>query len=81
VNIDLRYATPVAETNTVGVTASFDAQQVRIAAGAKGSSMLWQRMLATGPTRMPPLGTKLVDPVGRDVVGAWIDNGALARND
>jgi uncharacterized repeat protein (TIGR03806 family) len=75
VNMDLRYATPIEETNTVGVTASFDAQQVRIAAGVRGSSMLWQRMVTTGPTRMPPLGTRLVDPVGRDVVGTWIDDG------
>ena len=40
--------------------------------GEPGASVMSLRMHATGTDRMPPLGTKLVDPDGTDVIDAWI---------
>ncbi len=48
----------------------------RIKRGSKESSVLWERMLRTDTTRMPRLGSRLVDPLARDLIGRWIDDGA-----
>ena len=41
--------------------------------GLHAGSVLWLRMAAAGPGRMPPLSTSVPDPAGVDLVGRWID--------
>lgn len=44
--------------------------------GNKELSILWHRMKSTGPERMPFLGSRVVDPLGVELIGQWIDAGA-----
>lgn len=80
VNIDLRAATPIADTNTVGVTGTgtpVGGATVRIVAGDKDTSLVWTRIntRAEGEA-MPPLSTHVIDAQGVDLIGDWIDAGA-----
>jgi uncharacterized repeat protein (TIGR03806 family) len=80
VNMDLRAATPIAETNTVGVTgngAPVGGATVRIVAGDMDTSLVWTRMntRAEGEA-MPPLSSHVIDAQGLDLIGDWIDAGA-----
>ena len=45
-----------------------------IAAGAKESSVLWERMRRLDANRMPPLASHRVDDTGVALVGEWIDS-------
>jgi uncharacterized repeat protein (TIGR03806 family) len=75
--IDLRAATPLAQTGTLDVVPSDgdlgleDAR--RIAAGAKESSVLWERMRRLDATRMPPLASRAVDEDAVEIIGQWVD--------
>jgi hypothetical protein len=57
---DLRYATPLAQTNLCEV----------IVPGSPADSIVYQ--LVTSRPGMPPLGTASVDPLAQDVLGTWI---------
>lgn len=80
VNMDLRAATAIAATQTVGVAgagAAVGGATVRIVAGSKETSLAWTRMnTVTEGERMPPLSTHVIDVPGRDLIGQWIDAGA-----
>jgi hypothetical protein len=49
---------------------------VRIFAGDRSRSDLFERMRRRDAFGMPPLATSIADPLGLDLVGAWIDAGA-----
>ena len=74
--MDLRYSTAVAEMNVVAVAAGIPTASgaLRIAPGNHASSDVWRRATSTSTTRMPPLGTTLVDEQGLQSLSAWIDS-------
>ncbi len=76
VNMDLRYGTAVAAMNIVGVAAGIPTVSgaLRIAPGNHANSDLWRRATSTTSTRMPPLGSTLVDEQGLQSLSAWIDS-------
>lgn len=77
-SLDLRYPTPDALMNAIGVVPSqgdlglFEARIVK--PGVKEESVLWERMRRLDATRMPPLGSRLVHAGAVDLVGDWIDD-------
>ena len=77
-NIDLRYTTAESAMSTIDVAptaGTLGLPNARIIApGSKESSVLYERMIRLDGQRMPPLGSHVVDEVGADVVGAWIDS-------
>ncbi len=77
-NLDLRASVADGAMNAIGITPSAGdlgaAGANIITAGDRNASVLWLRMQALDGNRMPPLSTHLVDEVGSDVVGAWIDS-------
>lgn len=74
--MDLRFDTPFAAMNVCNVRPRFGSYNIsdarRIVPGDPGRSMLLRRMGATGPARMPPLGTRDFDKQGVALVGDWI---------
>lgn len=77
-NMDLRYSTPFADTETCGVTPSLGGLGVEdpalVAPGSAARSIIWQRMSRRGDeAQMPPLGSVLVDEGGAELLGDWID--------
>jgi uncharacterized repeat protein (TIGR03806 family) len=76
IDMDLRYGTAVAAMNVVGVAAGLPTTPgaLRIAAGNPAASDVWRRATSTTSTRMPPLGTTLVDERGLQSLSAWIDS-------
>lgn len=77
VNMDLRYDTPIEDTETVGVPAiANELGNYRIAPGDKEDSVVWQRMRVLDGQRMPPIGSHVVDEAGVELIGSWIDAGA-----
>lgn len=80
VEMDLRAATPRAQTGTIGVAATgstVNGAALRIDPGNKANSLVWQRpnTLVRGQ-RMPPLSSQVIDGAGVDLIGQWIDAGA-----
>jgi uncharacterized repeat protein (TIGR03806 family) len=79
--IDLRWDTPLADTNLCDVVPSSGTLGVSgariLKPGDAASSVLYLRMLATGDARMPRLGTTLVHADATAAVQAWI-NGLTA---
>jgi hypothetical protein len=77
--IDLRTLVGVAQMNVVDVAPQFgDLGVVNpriVAPGDRTRSVLWHRMRRLDGFRMPPLSTSVVDSVGEDLIGAWIDAG------
>jgi uncharacterized repeat protein (TIGR03806 family) len=83
VNIDLRYTTALADTNTCDVTPTaggFGTMMPRIIApGDANRSVLVLRMDTRGPLGMPPLGSTVVDSAGVTLITDWV-NGLLNCN-
>lgn len=80
VDMDLRAATPIAQTQTVGAAGtgpSVGGANTRIVAGSKETSLVWTRINTSNQSeRMPPLGVHLTDAQGVALIGQWIDTGA-----
>jgi uncharacterized repeat protein (TIGR03806 family) len=76
VDMDLRFGTPLADMRICDVVPKEgdlgipDAR--RLTPGAPAGSLLLQRMHASGPEHMPPIGPQLVDQAGAALVEAWI---------
>jgi uncharacterized repeat protein (TIGR03806 family) len=76
VDMDLRFGTPLVDMRICDVVPKEgnlgipDAR--RLTPGAPGGSLLVQRMRASGPEHMPPIGPQLVDEAGVALVEAWI---------
>lgn len=75
--IDLRAATPLAQTSLVDVAPGNGdlglTNARRIAPGDRTRSVLWERLRRTDSTRMPTIGRDIADQAGVDLIGAWID--------
>ncbi|MGC3999696.1 MAG: PQQ-dependent sugar dehydrogenase [Anaeromyxobacter sp.] len=75
-SMDFRYATPLAGTGICDVAplnGDLGLTSARIVApGAPGRSVLLERMKRLDATRMPPLGSAVVDEAGAQAVGSWI---------
>jgi len=76
-NIDLRYDTPLAETNTVDwspMLGRLDAFGVKIInPGNAEKSTLLLRTLSSTSNRMPPVASSIVDQEGAALLRRWID--------
>lgn len=77
-DMDLRYTTPFAATETCGITPTQGSFGItgaqRIRPGSTGQSIVHFRMDSVDPDRrMPPIGTVVPDTVALDAVSAWID--------
>lgn len=72
---DLRVETPLSETGLcelIEFPSPWVGGSARVVPGAPDQSNLWLRMGTRGKGQMPPMGTALVDPLGHEVIGAWI---------
>lgn len=74
--LDLRYDTAFADTKTCGRTSAIDdlgnpANQI-VAPGSPDTSILYQRMISLDVSRMPQIGSALVDPEGALLIKSWI---------
>jgi uncharacterized repeat protein (TIGR03806 family) len=75
VNLDLRYQTGMAATNTCGATPADDlghAGAKVIDPGNPANSILYLRMSQRGPNQMPPIATNVVDAAGAALLQQWI---------
>lgn len=74
--MDLRYSTSFQNTQTCGTTPSFGSFGITnaqlIAPGSPDQSVLYHRLTSTDSSRMPPLGTGLVDNQAASVINEWI---------
>ena len=75
-NLDLRFGTPLAQTNACGIASELDDLGIPdaklVAPGAPERSILSRRVHATDAKRMPPLGRDLVDEEGAALIDDWI---------
>ncbi len=75
---DLRYDTQVAASSTCNVPPSKGdlniAGAMRIVPGLPGKSVMTLRMKTTDETRMPQIGSNVVDVVGVELLEAWISS-------
>ena len=80
--IDLRYNTPLTETNTVGAFPTLgdigEPEALILTPGAPQLSTLYLRMLTLGTFRMPPLASSIIDERGADLIAEWIASLDLA---
>ncbi|MCY4605803.1 MAG: T9SS type A sorting domain-containing protein, partial [Gemmatimonadetes bacterium] len=74
--IDLRYDTPLAQTNTVGAFPTLgdigEPEALIFSPGEPQLSTLYLRMLTQGTFRMPPLASSIIDERGADLIATWI---------
>jgi len=77
VTLDLRYDTPLADSNAVSVAPAAGALGIAdariIVPGDRTRSVLWERMRRLDGDRMPPVGSHRVDAEGVELIGRWID--------
>jgi uncharacterized repeat protein (TIGR03806 family) len=77
-SMDMRSQTGAVDMNLFGVKPSEGGLGLsnphRILSGTKESSVLWERMRRTDGSRMPELGSTLVDKNGVQLIGSWIDS-------
>jgi uncharacterized repeat protein (TIGR03806 family) len=79
VNMDLRYTTPLAQTNAcdvvptnaLGVT---DARRIATGAGAAARSMIVVRASLTDSNSMPPMQPRVVDAAGMQLLTDWTNS-------
>jgi uncharacterized repeat protein (TIGR03806 family) len=75
--MDLRYSTPLADTNICGVTPStgdLGVTGAKIVSPADAShSVLYLRMTRRDGNKMPPVGSNLVDAEAGELIQRWID--------
>jgi uncharacterized repeat protein (TIGR03806 family) len=76
VNLDLRYTTTLANTQSCDVAPLDDlgiANARRIAPGSAARSVVVARMNTTGVSAMPPLSRHVIDTVGVQLLTTWIN--------
>ncbi len=77
-DIDLRFVTSNANTNVMNVRPWRGSlglpDAYRVKPGKAGSSVLLERMRRLDGTRMPQIGTHVVDPAGVELIRSWIDS-------
>lgn len=76
VEMDLRFATPLAATNLINAVPTIDnlglVGSKRIKPGAPDSSVVYLRVRNLAQFRMPPLASSLVDKAGSELLRQWI---------
>ncbi len=75
--VDFRHDTPLAGMGICGKAPArgrmgLGRDALLLAPGEPSRSVILARMKSTGPGRMPPLGTALVDPAGVEIITSWI---------
>lgn len=78
VNLDFRYGIPLASMNAVSVpptTGLGVPSTFRISPFNRGDSQVYDLIGRLGGGRMPPIASTVVDDVGRELIGQWIDAG------
>ena len=74
--IDLRYDTPLTETNTIGAFPTLgdigEPEALILTPGEPQLSTLYLRLLTLGTFRMPPLASSIIDERGADLIAEWI---------
>jgi uncharacterized repeat protein (TIGR03806 family) len=74
-DMDLRHATPLAQTNLCAAPTAGDlgiAGARRLAPGSAATSLIVARMNRRGTGQMPPLASTVVDAAGVALLGDWI---------
>jgi uncharacterized repeat protein (TIGR03806 family) len=79
VNMDLRYTTPLADTNACNVVATnalgvADARRIATGAGAASRSMIVVRAGLTDTNSMPPMQPRVVDTAGVQLLTDWTNS-------
>lgn len=73
---DLHFATPLEKTRLIDAVPLHDAYGIAqarlVAPGAPERSLLYVRVARTGPGRMPPLASSVVDATAVQLLGEWI---------
>jgi len=73
---DFRYTTPLADMGACEVLPTLGDLGIPgtrlLAPGDPNKSIFWLRMASTGPERMPPLATALVDDLGLEIIADWV---------
>jgi uncharacterized repeat protein (TIGR03806 family) len=74
--MDLRITTPLRDAELCGAESDYSSSSalLRIAPGKPEESDLWLRFTSDGLWRMPVIGTGLHDPLGEQVIRAWIES-------
>ena len=76
--IDLRYDTPLTQTNAVGAFPTLgdigEPEALILSPGEPQLSTLYLRMLTQGTFRMPPLASSIIDERGANLIAEWIAN-------
>jgi uncharacterized repeat protein (TIGR03806 family) len=75
-SMDMRSQTKFVDMNLFGIKPSEGGlgNPHRILPGQKANSVLWERMRRTDSSRMPELGSTLMDKKGVQLIGSWIDS-------
>jgi uncharacterized repeat protein (TIGR03806 family) len=79
VDLDLRFQTDPQDMHAISVASTVTVSGgsgTRITAGSKEQSDLWLRIGRRDGSRMPPVGSSVVDDAAVALIGAWIDGGA-----
>ncbi|MBN9693903.1 MAG: PQQ-dependent sugar dehydrogenase [Verrucomicrobia bacterium] len=63
---DARFHVPLAESHI--------ASPYYVALGASGQSLLWQRIMPSGPYQMPPIASTIHNSEGASLLQQWIDS-------
>ena len=74
IEMDLRYETPFDETELCDVPAQTGSLALRLSPGFPAASRIYQRMNRRDFDQMPPFATSIVDALGVQVVGQWIES-------
>jgi uncharacterized repeat protein (TIGR03806 family) len=83
VNLDLRYTTTLANTQTCDVVPVTDlgiANARRIAPGSAARSVVVARVNTTGADAMPPLSRHIIDTAGVNLLTTWVNGLADCSN-
>ena len=74
--IDLRYDTPLTETNVIGAFPTLgdigEPEALILSPGEPHLSTLYLRLLTLGTFRMPPLASSIIDERGANLIAEWI---------
>lgn len=77
--LDMRFATPLEQTNLVGTRPVHGSEKERarffiVAPGDREASALYHRMRWKNARRMPPVSAGAIDPLNDTLIGYWIDS-------
>ncbi len=75
--VDFRHSTPLDKMNLLGLEPgrgrTGPPDSLLLAPGSAARSEMWHRMRSTGPFRMPPLASNVVDEKAVQLIRRWVD--------